>query len=150
MGLDMTLYKTDKDLYITEEQLLVQIAASNDWNPQQPDDQPTLHLNEVMYWRKANAIHKWIVDNCQGGVDKCQLAYISHEQLHQLFNLCVKVLLNKGSANKLLPTESGFFFGPTDYDEYYYEMIDDTAEELQKIINSPFFETSFFVYASSW
>ena len=24
----------------------------------------------VAYWRKANAIHQWFVDNCQDGVDE--------------------------------------------------------------------------------
>ena len=26
----------------------------------------------VAYWRKANAIHSWFVENCQDGVDECQ------------------------------------------------------------------------------
>jgi hypothetical protein len=29
-------------------------------------------IEDVAYWRKANAIHKWFVDNCQDGVDECQ------------------------------------------------------------------------------
>ena len=24
------------------------------------------------YWRKANQIHKWFVDNVQGGIDDCR------------------------------------------------------------------------------
>ena len=27
--------------------------------------------NQIASWRKANAIHKWFVDNVQDGVDDC-------------------------------------------------------------------------------
>lgn len=49
-------------------------------------------IEEVAYWRKANAIHKWFVDNCQDGVDDCRDAYVSAEQLGQLRDLCRQVL----------------------------------------------------------
>jgi len=47
---------------------------------------------EVMYWRKANAIHKWFVNNCQDGVDDCRDAYVSREDLQTLYSICYKVL----------------------------------------------------------
>ena len=49
----------------------------------------------VAYWRKANAIHKWFVDNCQGGEDRCQEAEVSREDLENLWALCNKVLTDK-------------------------------------------------------
>ena len=33
------------------------------------------------YWRKSNQIHKWFVDNVQGGNDNCGEYYVSHEKL---------------------------------------------------------------------
>ena len=36
---------------------------------------------EVGYWRKANQIHKWFVDNVQDGEDNCELHYVSLESL---------------------------------------------------------------------
>lgn len=39
---------------------------------------------------------------------------------------------NKGK--ELLPTQSGFFFGGTEYDEYYMEEIADTITMIEKII----------------
>ena len=27
---------------------------------------------DIMYWRKFNALHNWIVTNCANGTDECQ------------------------------------------------------------------------------
>ena len=48
-------------------------------------------VEEVGYWRKANQIHKWFVDNCQKGVDDCRDSYVGHDQLKELLDICVKV-----------------------------------------------------------
>jgi hypothetical protein len=47
---------------------------------------------EVMCWRKANAIHKWFVDNVQHGEDDCREHDVSRSQLVILMELCKKVL----------------------------------------------------------
>ena len=44
--------------------------------------------HEVMYWRKANAIHKWFVDNVQGGEDDCREYPVSNDQLIELRDTC--------------------------------------------------------------
>lgn len=49
-------------------------------------------IEQVAYWRKANSIHKWFVDNCQGGADDCRDAYVEKEQLMELVTLCKEVL----------------------------------------------------------
>lgn len=46
----------------------------------------------VAYWRKANAIHKWFVDNVQDGKDECQASYVGREKLVELVGLCKSVL----------------------------------------------------------
>src|SRR5260221_4638829 len=38
------------------------------------------------YWRKANAIHSWFVQNIQGGVDNCGRYEISWEQIAHLLD----------------------------------------------------------------
>lgn len=43
---------------------------------------------EVACWRKANAIHKWFVDNIQDGNDDCGVYEVSEEQLRELLELC--------------------------------------------------------------
>lgn len=46
---------------------------------------------EVCYWRKANQIHNWFVQNVQDGEDNCQDYYVSIEQLQELLDTCKKV-----------------------------------------------------------
>lgn len=55
------------------------------------DYEKTKNMQNVGYWRKANMIHKWFVDNVQGGVDECQVTQVSKEQLLSLIHLCEEV-----------------------------------------------------------
>lgn len=51
------------------------------------------HITEdVGYWRKANHIHKWFVDNVQDGADDCKEYYVSEEKLQQLLDACQQVV----------------------------------------------------------
>jgi len=45
------------------------------------------------------------------------------------------VILDPTFARKHLPTVDGFFFGSTDYDQYYYENIVYTYEGLNAILS---------------
>jgi len=48
---------------------------------------------EIGYWRKANAIHRWFEDHCsEDGIENCQPVYVSKEDLIQLRDDCQKVL----------------------------------------------------------
>jgi hypothetical protein len=104
----------------------------------------------VAYWRKANAIHDWFVQNVQDGVDECQEAWVSREQLQELVDVCKTVLADMSKAEELLPTRSGFFFGGTDYDEWYKGDLEYTVTRLEKILSDPAFAKCDFNYQSSW
>lgn len=133
------------------------------------------------YWRKANAIHKWFVDNVQEGNDDCGDYEVNTEQLRQLLDVVNKVLeaselvegkIKNGErgvpgggwediiedgktikdpsvAQELLPCTSGFFFGGTEYNEYYHSDLVDTKKILEAALagNPDDFE---FYYHSSW
>lgn len=103
---------------------------------------------EAGYWRKANAIHKWFVDNVQGGEDECKPHYVSREQLKELKELCERVIAFRHLAVELLPTASGFFFGGTDYDEYYFQDLEQTVKIIDDCLALP--ESWDFEYRSSW
>jgi hypothetical protein len=105
---------------------------------------------EAMYWRKANAIHKWFVDKCQDGVDECQETYVDVARLKELVDTCKIVLADKKKANTLLPPQSGFFFGSTDIDQYYIDDLQDTVDRLGDLLNMPNVEQFSFYYQSSW
>ena len=63
-----------------------------------------------------------------------------------------KIIDNKQEIHELLPTASGFFFGGTDYDEFYMEDIEDTIEILEKILKNkaPEGVLQWYEYRSSW
>lgn len=106
---------------------------------------------DAMYWRKANAIHHWFVENVQHGNDDCGSYYVSTESLTQLRDLVRQVLNgDRKKTPELLPTQSGFFFGSTDYDEKYWWDLEDTEKSLSKILAMPDLESWVFEYQSSW
>ena len=103
---------------------------------------------EGIYWRKANAIHKWFVDHAQKGVDDCGNYYVERSDLIALKEVCDRVLGFKHLAEELLPAANGFFFGSTDYDDGYYSDVEFTSREIEKLLQLP--ETWSFEYHSSW
>ena len=138
-------------------------------------------IEDVGYWRKANAIHKWFVDNIQDGEDDCGYYEVAPEYLEELLNICKlikqKCVMKKGKiangyrfengkevpimedgeyienpevAAKYLPTQSGFFFGGTEYDQWYMEDIDSTIEILTEVLKETDFDHQMVVYTSSW
>jgi len=88
----------------------------------------------VGYWRKSNQIHEWFVENVQGGRDECQESYVTLDQLQALKTECEQVLEFKDKASEILPTSGGFFFGGTNYDEWYFSDIEDTIKILSDIL----------------
>lgn len=102
----------------------------------------------VGYWRKSNHIHKWFVDNVQDGEDRCQESYVGREQLEELKEICRKVIDSPSSAEDILPTTEGFFFGGTEYDDYYYEALEETIKIIDKCLSMP--AGWDFFYRSSW
>ena len=184
MGLDMYL---NKKHYV------------KNWSHQKPEEQHSFLIKkggkkvaeintkricgieeEVAYWRKANQIHNWFIENCAGGDGDRATMYVSREQLVELLGVVNKVLeaskLVEGKvcngysyvnnvktpimvdgkyiedssvAEELLPTQSGFFFGSTDYDEFYIEDLKHTKKVLEEELKST---ESFaeYEYNSSW
>lgn len=53
-------------------------------------------------------------------------------------------------AEMLLPSTSGFFFGSTDYDEWYVSDIKNTIDIITKVLETTDFETQMLYYCSSW
>lgn len=193
----------------------------------EPDRYGSVEVSKtIAYWRKANQIHNWFIENCGDGEDDCRPIPVGIDQLKELLQLCKEVRekakmgigliqifsgcsnlndtyrkatpiydengsiaalttddeivegdllmigdffvvetgnLEKESNGKtifykitgtgeyrayvfgetitnaeeiadLLPTTEGFFFGSTDYDEYYLDDINNTIEQLDNII----------------
>ncbi len=102
----------------------------------------------VAYWRKANSIHNWLIKN-GSNVEEDYYCHISLEKLKELKQTCIAILDDKTLAPTLLPTTSGFFFGSTNYDEWYYQDLQETINILDKIINQHT-ENDRYVYIASY
>lgn len=98
----------------------------------------------IAYWRKANEIHRWILDHAKVD-DDCRAVRLSGTQIKELISDCKAVLANHSKAKKLLPTQSGFFFGETEYDEYYFQDLQYTVNALGEVD-----DTDEFIYQASW
>jgi hypothetical protein len=105
-------------------------------------------VEQIGYWRKANMIHKWFVDNVQGGTDDCRSYWVDREKLQELLILVNKVLRKHALAEELLPCGQGFFFGGNAYDQYYFEDLKETKKILELALS--FEDGSSIEYDSSW
>lgn len=148
-------------------------------------EEPKCIIENIMYWRKANQIHKFFIDECADGNDECNIIDVSCKHLEDLLDRCNKIIkatkLSKGKvvngqkinnktgewediledgkvmnkeaieiAKDLLPTQEGFFFGSTDYDQWYYEDILETKQMLDKLMSNDDWKEHYYEYEASW
>ena len=137
----------DKDQVQDLQPLISKSHFENDWG----FVYETL-FKEVAYWRKANQIHNWFVENLQDGIDECQLTFVDEDSLRELLELCKNVSEKRSIefSKENLPTTSGFFFGDVDYDEYYYSDVELTITKLEEILEATDFDKEVIFYQSSW
>lgn len=152
MGLDMYLhakkYVSNYDFRAEDKPVNAAIKKALGVEHFDNDDASLNVSITVGYWRKANQIHAWFVDNCQDGRDECQESYVGHEKLTELRDLCVKALETKDA--KLLEPRSGFFFGSTEVDEWYWSDLEHTVTTLNKVLDDASLKDFDIYYQSSW
>lgn len=140
---------------------LIETLPMYDFNGKEVDKnstQDTYFLEyacNIAYWRKANAIHMWFVHNVQKDVDDCGYYKVTKAVLEKLVADCKKALekfdQHKFSELKrIMPTQSGFFFGSVEYDEYYRRQLEITIEKITAILEETDFEKYSIEYHSSW
>lgn len=179
MGLDMYLSK--KTFIWGRDEHKLEILLDGKPFPGVNIEKVSYIEEEVGYWRKANAIHQWFVEEVQDGEDNCGTCWVSLAKLQELLDTVNEVLESfelidgqvsdgytfdeKGEkvyffspgkvvkdptvAQELLPTQEGFFFGGTDYDEWYYRDLEETKKILENILDNPG-EMAEYYYHSSW
>lgn len=112
----------------------------------------------IGYWRKANAIHHWFVQNVQLGNDDCDEYYVGIDSLNQLRDILINIIsLHKKSDPKLktyieqnLPPVDGFFFGSQKIDEYYFDEVERTLKIIDNAIHLSKEYRWEIYYRSSW
>ena len=148
------------DMYLTAKKYVSQYSEddktlSTELMQHFPELEDGMSVQEVTvrvgYWRKANAIHKWFVDKCQEGKDDCGNYWVSRDHLNELKKLCQQVLDFRHLAVDNLPTAGGFFFGGTDYDEYYFRDVEQTVKFIDSALKILDAEKGWDIeYQSSW
>jgi hypothetical protein len=106
--------------------------------------------DEVAYWRKANAIHGWIIKHTNS-VDDCTPISLTKEDLIKLRDTCKMVLTmnNAELAMEWLPPSTGFFFGNNQINEWYWSDIQDTVDKLNEALAHSV-DDAMFEYQASW
>lgn len=106
-------------------------------------------IKEVAYWRKANAIHGWII-NRTGDIDDGSNITLNLQDLVDLRNVCQEVHTNHTEeyAMEQLPPTPGFFFGSYELDDRYWSDVEATKLMLTEIIDNSSEDTTFEYYAS--
>lgn len=111
----------------------------------------------VGYFRKANAIHKWIIDKC--GVDEFPNQadgmdlILDKADILELKEICLKLLgvpryKFKKMAKELLPTADGFFWGSTEYDKWYRKDLRDFIKLANRLhLDDPYIDI---IYNANW
>lgn len=155
MGLDMYLYRRE---YLSnyswganhekERNAFQSIVEAIGIEP--TEQAPHIHVEVcVAYWRKANAIHKWFC-NLDDGRDECQRIYVTMDNLLELRTACQLVVDGDVEPERFLPTQAGFFFGSTDYDEWYENDLKLTIKQIDRATKPIKSDYADFFYQASW
>jgi hypothetical protein len=100
--------------------------------PRKDEDVDVVDLG---YWRKANAIHAYFTRDLEGD-DNMRKIPVKRKDLVDLKERCIKILAGGPDvAKELLPTASGFFWGDTDYGEWYLKDIQDTLNVVSEVLD---------------
>lgn len=124
------------------------LSSYDDWDEKKNDLKED--WNELYYWRKCNWLHKYF---CDHGIEKeNEILYIIPKE--EIINLMYKISLvlkakdKVRSAKKNLPTHSGFFYGGTDYDDWYFNSLLCVLNEMSELLLDHNYDK--YVYYASW
>ena len=98
----------------------------------------------AFYWRKANQIHAWfeseVADN---KFDNGGTYFVNKDTLSKLLDSIQEALDSKDGT--ILKPKSGFFWGSTEIDEWYWEELKDTLRLRERLDKFDYFE-----YSANW
>ena len=83
-----------------------------------------------IYFRKVNFLFAYFTN--KGSMVDQYFTFVTKEDADDIIDRCEKVLKDHSKAKELLPTRGGFFFGSTDYDEWYFSNVKDCLSKMKK------------------
>lgn len=87
-------------------------------------------------FRKRNWLMPFVKKAIDKEVENCEYYELSKETMLDLLDRIDKVLADHDLAEELLPTQEGYFYGSTHYDERYFEKLQDTKNELEEDVKA--------------
>lgn len=114
---------------------------------------------ELAYFRKFNALNRFILVNTNSPLDLNDVVEVPMEVFDKLYDIVNKLLTAYNAcpikaermARTLLPTQSGFFFGSVDYDEYYWNDLVRLKESLEALFKrAEEIKDEHYWYESNW
>lgn len=120
-----------------------------------PDEVSEVFKNELkhcfapedVYFRKVNFVYAFFSNEMVN--ESC---IVDKTRIGQLKDACEDVLAHKGNveyAQSVLPTQGGFFFGSTDYDDWYWHDVKDCLTKIKRLYKS-MGEDDFVLWDFSW
>lgn len=103
------------------------------------------YAEEDAYFRKVNFVYRYFSPKL---ANEC--CFVTKYDMLDLADRCDRVLKNHSLAEELLPTQSGFFFGSTDYDNWYFEDVKDCRRQMKKLLRGFHEDTDVIYVIMSW
>lgn len=135
MGLDIYMFKVKK---ATKDVSANDLDLSNG--------------EEVAYFRKVNSLYGYF----QNQLDDEYMAFVNYNVVDDIIDKA-KSIIQKAKetpndwqefAKDTLPTCSGFFFGSTEYDEWYLEGVQLIIDQLSSVLNDWDDDAIYYIYFS--
>ena len=98
-----------------------------------------------VYFRKVNFVYNFFSNKLE---DEC--CFADKSDIEELISRCDKVLADHSLAQELLPTRSGFFFGSTDYDDWYFNDVKDCRKQMKSLLRKYNEDTDVMYFIMSW
>lgn len=85
-------------------------------------------------FRKHNHIFRFVESRIDGEIENCKNYKLKKSEIEELLNRVNTVLDDHSKAEELLPTQGGFFFGNTVYNDDYFEDLEYAKRELTAML----------------
>lgn len=130
MGLDIYFHRTTRKAWEAYNKEVEDYRAKTK-EEREKADYPELDCEDCGYFRKTNFLLPFF-----GYGEDCTYHPVAREEIEELADRCGRVLENHDLGDDLLPTQSGFFFGDTEYDDYYLDDVKYVKEWAEEFLES--------------
>lgn len=104
-----------------------------------------IYAESDAYFRKVNFFYRYFSPKLES-----EACFATRDDIEELIRRCDEVLEDHDKAEKLLPTQSGFFFGSTDYDKWYFYDVRDVKRQMTKLLRNFNEDTDIIYILMSW